>query len=449
MHQLSKEVKKGLSGLWKEETLNKIARESGFVKRTPRKLNPQAFIEMLFFSISDSKELSLQDYSMDLSLYQGKTISKQSLSERFNISSVNFLQLMLQHQLKEQIKQSDNDHLAKKFTGIIVEDTTKFALPWYMSNEYPGYGGATNSTAMMGIHFRYELIKGHIEKMTINPGRVPDQQMAKDNLGSEKTGYLYLRDMGFFNLQFFEQAPKGGYYYISRLKAKTHIYLKKDNTYQPLELKAIRDGLKTGRANYVDMEVYIGKERKVPVRILITLAPDQVVQERLRKVNKQNKSYGYRTSAEYSLYAQLNIHITNLGQEHRCHDVIKLYRLRWQIELIFKTWKSTYRINQFKRTKPERIKCEIYASLLLILLHWRLFRPLSTMNYQIHQKWLSILKFTKRLKLLINEQRQWLRNIEKQTYRLLSIIYEKGLKNIQLEQRKERINYSEIIYLYI
>jgi hypothetical protein len=43
-----------------------------------------------------------------------------------------------------------------------------------------------------------------------------------------------------------------------------------------------------------------------------------------------------------------------------------VYRLRWQVELTFRNWKSLLKINVLKGTRPERIKCIIYGRLITI-----------------------------------------------------------------------------------
>ena len=45
--------------------------------------------------------------------------------------------------------------------------------------------------------------------------------------------------------------------------------------------------------------------------------------------------------------------------------------MRWQIELLFKLWKSQGRVDESRSTKPWRILCEVYAKLLAMLVqHW-------------------------------------------------------------------------------
>jgi len=48
-----------------------------------------------------------------------------------------------------------------------------------------------------------------------------------------------------------------------------------------------------------------------------------------------------------------------------------LGRVRWQVELLFKRWKSQGKIDQSRSGKPWRVLCEIYAKLLaMVVQQW-------------------------------------------------------------------------------
>src|SRR5690606_15997386 len=64
--------------------------------------------------------------------------------------------------------------------------------------------------------------------------------------------------------------------------------------------------------------------------------------------------------------------ITNLPAEHFTpDDVLCLQRPRWQIELLFKLWKTDLSLDEWRSQQPHQILSEIYAKLLLALIqHW-------------------------------------------------------------------------------
>jgi hypothetical protein len=54
-------------------------------------------------------------------------------------------------------------------------------------------------------------------------------------------------------------------------------------------------------------------------------------------------------------------------------EALVLLRARWQIELLFKLWKSGSRLDESRSTKPWRCLGELEASLLVVLVqHWLL-----------------------------------------------------------------------------
>jgi len=52
-------------------------------------------------------------------------------------------------------------------------------------------------------------------------------------------------------------------------------------------------------------------------------------------------------------------------------EALVLVRVRWQVELLFKLWKSYARVDVWRSQNPWRILCELYAKLIVVLiLHW-------------------------------------------------------------------------------
>jgi hypothetical protein len=69
--------------------------------------------------------------------------------------------------------------------------------------------------------------------------------------------------------------------------------------------------------------------------------------------------------------------------------------LRWQIELIFKTWKSVCGLASIKMVKGHRIDCYIHGKLIFILLSWNIIWSMFGFLYRSSNKIISIYKATK------------------------------------------------------
>lgn len=64
-------------------------------------------------------------------------------------------------------------------------------------------------------------------------------------------------------------------------------------------------------------------------------------------------------------WLEWSIFITNVPQEWlTLTQVALIYRLRWQIELLFKLWKSECQIDRIAGHLRARVLCEIYAKLI-------------------------------------------------------------------------------------
>ena len=94
------------------------------------------------------------------------------------------------------------------------------------------------------------------------------------------------------------------------------------------------------------------------------LSPQQSI-ARKRKANKLAKSHGYTSSQRNQRLLDWSIFITNIPENKVCSEkVFLIYSLRWQIELLFKLYKSYIQIEALKgKFNSSRILCELYAKL--------------------------------------------------------------------------------------
>jgi transposase len=99
----------------------------------------------------------------------------------------------------------------------------------------------------------------------------------------------------------------------------------------------------------------------------------------LNEYEKQAKSYGCALSAEYKERCRFSIFITNVKEQVlKTEHIVQLYGLRWQIEQIFKTWKSLLGVDKIKAIKKERLECQLIPRFIWVLINWKIFWCIDT-----------------------------------------------------------------------
>ena len=84
-----------------------------------------------------------------------------------------------------------------------------------------------------------------------------------------------------------------------------------------------------------------------------------------RKYEKKTIKNSYSTQK----FLDISSYITNIENNViKANEIHDYYMLRWQIELMFKSWKSIFKIQQNKTVKIERFHCALYGTLIRIVL---------------------------------------------------------------------------------
>lgn len=65
----------------------------------------------------------------------------------------------------------------------------------------------------------------------------------------------------------------------------------------------------------------------------------------------------------------VSLYITNVSEDVlNAKQVHEFYSLRWQVEIVFKTWKSIFKIHSIKPVKLARFQCQLYGKLIQMLI---------------------------------------------------------------------------------
>ncbi|UJP65622.1 transposase [Mongoliitalea daihaiensis] len=181
--------------------------------------------------------------------------------------------------------------------------------------------------------------------------------------------------------------------------------------------------------------------------MVLSLANEETYQKRLKKTTKQARSTGHNVSEKFKIKARLNIMVTNVPSEVlKTNEIRKVYAMRWQIELIFKTWKSLVTINEFNSKKIHRFECQLYGKLIWVILNLKIFNCLQEQMYGKYKILCSIWKY---FRLIQNIQNFLIKAVKNQNQLRLLIkkLIDYAPKAIYLEKKKGKLALEHIINL--
>lgn len=294
------------------------------------------------------------------------TLPPQALDQRFTPAATHCLALVLTAALQRALDTTPAAiPLLQRFQGVYVFDTTTVSLPATLAESFPGCGGSNDAgQAALKVHACLELTAGALT-LDFGAGRQPDvcSELAR---GPLPEGALRLADRGFFDRRVLQDYDDQGVFWITRLP--TRMVVKPSQS----EACSLADFLSRQQGDRVDEWVEIGREQPLSGRLPARRASASVVRKRQQQLYKQAKKKGRKVSAAQLTLCQWTVYVTNVAAEVlRWEELWVLARARWQIELLFKLWKSHGGLESSRGERAERVLCEVYAKLIgQIIEHW-------------------------------------------------------------------------------
>ena len=181
-------------------------------------------------------------------------------------------------------------------------------------------------------------------------------------------GLLYIWDLGYNDYERFIDAVRGGAHVLQRLKDRANPVVtasygptgcKRDIIGEmgtPLRLdEACQSAVHRQRVLDLDVEVTDEKKRTVTARVVC--------------VPFGGDDRYYLTTLPRELFSP--------------YDNAELYRLRWEVELFFKNWKSAVRLDQVRYlSNPKSLEVAVTSSLLAALLARDISHGLERIAYE-------------------------------------------------------------------
>lgn len=195
-------------------------------------------------------------------------------------------------------------------------------------------------------------------------------------------------------------------YFLSRLNHQTTLLDAVGGRVRVVELARV---LQTESCPLLEKAVCLGARERVAARLLAARMPEAVVNERRRQARKPAKQRGYTPSrAQLTLVAWTLFITTVPGTVWTPATVGKAYPIRWQVELIFKSWQSYLHWATLPTTTATPTLCSLYGRLLLILLTYALCPSLRAAVWAQKRRELSVLNLVRHLQAGAD---QWLQRL--------------------------------------
>jgi hypothetical protein len=372
------------------EALDRLASSNGFVQRK-RLVTGSSVVWALLLTLGAYSMEYISDVLRTLNAQEGWALRYKPFWNRLAAPSFPKLMRTLFRQLCSdlavQVLEGEVGNVAHQFSHIFIDDGSSFAIARGLREVFPGRF-TTKTPAAVELHAHMDLLSGNVRSVALAPDTEGERQFVPAPSSLPK-GSLSLRDRGYIDVGYFAELNAHGAYLICRSPCGINPTIVKVLSGLPrrvakrLEGKRLKEVRMPAPSRDIDLRVAFDRKGKtVQLRLIIPhRAP-----LRAKRSKQQRLPYKKDTRKARKSSRQTTWYLTNVKRSVSAAAVSSLYRLRWQIELVFKDWKSDANLHALQSQDRHIVEGFIWASLCASFLkrslaHWtqRLCRrPIST-----------------------------------------------------------------------
>ena len=348
-----------LKEMFPRDWLVHTARQVGAVKRR-RDVDIVALFWTLVLGFGVARQRTLAALQRSFVLNGGAMISATAFNNRFHGGLVGLLDAALERalQVSGQTSSSALRGTLARFEDVLALDATLIRLHESLADRWPGTR-VNHSPASLKIHVVHSLRDQGVSRIKMTSGKVNDRKGWR-RFGPWIKGRLMMMDLGYYCARHFARIEDNEGFFLSRLFGNANPVIVANNRKHrgcPRDIVgyAVRDIAPELHRSVLDVNVAV-TYRKRPYGG--------------RKTGRQDtriwRVIGVRLEGEWRFY------ITNIMSDMTPEQLVELYRLRWQVELLFKVLRSEYKIAEMPSQRPEAVKALLLCGLLTMLVHQRL-----------------------------------------------------------------------------
>jgi hypothetical protein len=327
-------------------TMMRLARASGFCERM-RSVAPQELAVAVIAAMATQNTETIADVQRTFNALTGRTMAYKPFHKKLaKPAFAEFMSMLVAHLLDELVTQAlrPMHHSALSlFDDILLHDGSSFAINDALANVFPGRH-TTIKPAAVELHSTMSLWGDQPIVLFITPDTDGERQYLPRP--TDLKGRLIVGDRGYQSVDYCREVDAGGGYVLIRHQTQIDPIVLRcfvdGKAVSAHDGHRLRDVMRKNRGRTIDIDAQwqgIGQRSRPDTRLRVVLW-----------WNDQRKDY--------------MVLVTNLDRKlFSPSDVYQIYRLRWQVELLFKEWKSYCNLHAFGTSKAPIAEGFMWAAL--------------------------------------------------------------------------------------
>jgi len=350
------------------EDAEHVAETSGVIVRQ-RKFTSASLAKTFVLGFLQHPEASDEQLAQ-MAVHCGTPVTAQAVEQRHTWKLVRFLEGLFRKAVRVVIGADKAlAPILERFTNVTLLDSTALTLPDDLAEQFPGCGGGRGGGAA-GIKLQTELDlrSGALAHVEVESARSPDGASCRQYT-ARAAGSLRITDLGYFNVAAFAALVMSKAHFLSRLQFGTAVRRRMGEALKLLSWLAEQDG------RWVDQPILLGAKENLPCRLIAWRVPQEQANRRRQKLRHEVlRKRGQQPCAERLAWCDWTMLVTSAPLELLTpQEAAVLYRARWQVELLFKRWKTQDRVAALSGSTEVRQMVRVWSRLLAaIVQHWLL-----------------------------------------------------------------------------
>lgn len=325
------------------DDVNQLGRKTGQSERL-RTVTPHRLFLSTIAGLAGGTVESIADLLREFNHQNGVTVAYKAFYNR--LARPGFATFMRQmfgrliERLCIQTLAPEGRTAVSRFKDIVIQDGSSFALKKKLRDVFPGRF-TTIEPAAVEIHATYSGFSDEVLCVEIAPDKEAERQFLP--AASTLKDRLLLADRGYPAVDYFEAVDEEGGSFIVRLS----------RSHDPWVRAAWVDGTRMALTKPVRLSRFVAQNLNRRMDLDVEYERD-----------KGKRIVGFRVLVLPGNEKTMTRLCTNLPRTPFSLDLVsRLYRFRWQIELLFKEWKSYANLHKFDTANEHIAAGLMWASL--------------------------------------------------------------------------------------